>query len=180
MDYLRFKKEHTFKVKLTIIAIWIFILLMAFTLFNIIYQELILNRLSAGDESIIFSTIVALFIGFYLLYGVVSKSKSSRWLVLLFFYMLLLVPFVSYLLHSIFLPNSKHFILDNFSIVSFIIYFLIIYIFSNKEIRAIYQLESKGFIKEQALLIFTASIISSIYIYFEMLPTMSQATQLIS
>jgi len=167
---IHFEKNNIINKKIVVTIIWIFSLVTLIMLLAITYQELIseqlINRGSVGDILIGVTT------GILLISGLLSRSKTARWTILLIAHIALLSPFVTYIMLRLFVPEISENFWTIFIVPNIIMSIFIITLLSNRISLQLYSLkkDQKSRIKEQVYLSALAISLIGFYIYYIYIP----------
>ena len=165
-----FKKNNNIKKKIVVTLIWIFSLLTVALLFSIAYQELIYGQII--NRSDVLGTLLGVAIGIFLIWGLLSSSKTARWTILFLAYISLLSPFVKYIMLKLFAAEMHNVFLTSSIVLNIIISISIIILLSNRTALKLFSLKKdrKLRIKEQVYFVGLALFFISIYIYYIYIP----------
>lgn len=156
---LKFEENSPILEKFVVVAIWIFSIIMMRIILGIVYEELIPDTLINSHYTISWKLAIGLTLWAITVYGVLNKSKFSRWIVLLFAYISLLIPSISLILSKVFTPKTEQIFFYISSVPSIIVIFLILYLFNNSITLRLYDIKRNYLVKEQVWLILIAVFI---------------------
>ena len=167
---IQFEKNNVINKKIIVSLIWIFALFALALIFIVAYHELITKQLY-GTGSVA-GILVGVAIGILLIVGMLTKSKTARWIILLVAYITLLNPFITYIMLDLFASTINKSFWEAFIIPNIIISILLIALLSNKTALRLYYLKKskKSRIKEQIYLFALAIILNMLYIYYIYIP----------
>jgi len=165
-----FEKHNIINKKIVVTGIWIFSIFTLALLFAITYDELILEQLK--DRGAIVELLAIVAVAILLISGLLSKSKTARWIILLIAYISLLSPFVIYIMLQLFVPKIDEEFWTIFILPNIIMSIFIITLLSNKISLRLYFLkkDKKERIKEQIYLIGIAMVLIGLYTYYKYIP----------
>jgi hypothetical protein len=167
---IKFEKNNLTDKKVVVTVIWIFALVALVLLVAITYQELITEQFQGRGDLI--EILVGGGVGVLLISGLLSKSKTSRWIILLIAYIALLSPFVTYIMLKLFVPDLHKSLWEMFIILNIIMSVFIIVLLSNRVSLRLYELnrDLKRRIKEQIYLFALAAVLIALYTYYVTIP----------
>ncbi len=167
---IQFEKNNIINKKIVVSIIWIFALVTLALLLAITYQELISEQFQSTGS--IVEILVGVAIGVLLISGLLSRSKTARWIIILIAYIALLSPFVTYIMLHLFVPDAQEGFWETFIIPNIIMSIFIITLLSNRISLRLYALikDRKARIKEQIYLFSWAIILITLYTYYVSIP----------
>ena len=142
----KFHPYSSFQKKFTVVVIWLIALALIVTSIKFI--------LEAEVEVILL--IPFTFFGLFIAFGIIFRSKTARWFMLLSAYTLFFSPLVAYVMLEEALPSIK--------IATYLILLtLIVYVFSNKKAISLFDIESNP--SEHLIFILLSITVNSLYFY---------------
>ena len=173
---IHFEKNNIINKKIVVTAIWIFSLITLLLLLTITYQELISEQIT--HNSSVVKILAGLTIGILLISGLLSGSKTARWMILLIVYIALLSPFVIYVMLEVFVPVIHENFWTTVIFPNIIMSVFIITLLSNKISLKLYFLkkDKKSRIKEQLYLVIVAIGLIGLYTYYIYIPMLYKSS----
>jgi predicted MFS family arabinose efflux permease len=167
---IHFEKNNILNKKIVVSIIWIFSIVMLSILLAITYQELISEQLRNTGATIEILAVVAL--GVLLISGLLSASRTARWIILLIAYLTLVSPFVIYIMLKVFTPEIEENFWMTFILPNIIMSIFIIVLLSNRISLQLYSVKKdrKGRVKEQIYLFSLAIALTGLYTYYVYIP----------
>jgi hypothetical protein len=167
---IHFEKNNIINKKIIVSIIWIFSIVMLSILLVITYQELISEQLK--NTGSVVEILASVSIGILLISGLLSGSKTARWVILLIAYIALVSPFVTYIMLRLFIPEMEEGFWTTFILPNIIMSLFIISLLSNRISLQLYSLkkDKKERIKEQIYLFAIATALAGLYTYYIYIP----------
>jgi hypothetical protein len=167
---IHFEKNNILNKKIVVSIIWIFSIVTLLLLLAISYQELISEQLR--NRGSIVEILGGVALGILLITGLLSSSKTARWLILLTAYIALVSPFVTYVMLQLFVPESAVGFWSSFILPNIIMSIFIISLLSNRISLKLYSLKKdrKARIKEQIYLFAISVCLVGLYTYYVNIP----------
>jgi hypothetical protein len=167
---IHFEKNNFINKKIVVISIWIFSMVSLLLLLAITYQELISEQLQ--NTGSIVEILLGVAVGILLISGLLSASKTARWIILLIAYITLLSPFVSSIMLEFFTVDLEKDFSGIFILPNILMSLFIISLLSNKVSLKLYSLKMdlKRRIKEQIYLFIIATGLIGLYTYYFYIP----------
>ena len=151
----KFDTIDTFKMKLTVIMIWLIAIAISLGIYFVLQDKNIefLVRVTVG-------TVVAIS-----MIAILLRCKVGRWFTLLGVYVFILFPIMSSLVPIFLLPNQEVVPIDMMhALIHFLVGGIVVYFMSNKESMEIFYIQYNFF--EHLLFIFLGTVLIALDIYY--------------